>query len=138
MPTEVDAFLSHLKGCSAERAIEVRKRRADEERAAAEAAARLEAEREAAERAELSRQNAAIRAKGYDDGYDQGYDRGLNEGWAGGVQSGAEEAQRLFAADLAAARAEFEAEVLSQLVFLTVWAESSNFSSVITVSSWHS
>lgn len=112
MPTEVDAFLSHLKGCSAERAIEVRKLRAEEENAAAEAAARLEAEREAAERAEVSRQNAAMRARGYVEGYDQGYDRGRDEGWVGGVQSGTEEAQRLFAVDLAAARAEFEAEVL--------------------------
>jgi len=112
MPTEVDAFLSHLKGCSAERAVEVRKRRAEEERAAAEAAARLEAERRAAERADLSRQNAAMRAKGYDEGYDEGFDRGRDEGWVSGVKSGTEEAQRLFAADLAAARAEFEAEVL--------------------------
>lgn len=105
--------------------LRLRRCRAEEERLAADAAARAAAADDAAARAEASRTSAVAWTTGFTDGFYEGFGRGRAGGCAGDVASGAADATRLFSADLAAARAELEAEVKtpdsSACIFKTLW-----------------
>ena len=96
MPEQMDGFLAHIKGCNAERAVEIRRRREESE---ALEARRLEEERlglEAAAAAARAAEDGRLRDEGYEEGFKEGRAHGFDEGFDEGYETGKKQAEEMF------------------------------------------